>query len=514
MKKIFAILLAVISIQVAFAQAPDATYRLIRQNYTFNADGSLDYNFRKEITLHANRAMTAYATNGETFIIYNPAYETLTINECYAVSPKGKKVVAPANAFIKQLPEGVANSARYNGLVEMAIVHTGLELEGTIVLDYTIHRTNNDLMQRIQLAEAYPVTQYEINIKAAPKYQYMVQTENLEHIKYTTAGDKGEFHLTAYNLPQMFMERYLPENEILYPAVYVSTMTKQDLEQVLSLENESLNIDYAQQLPDISMLLQQLKKDDDFKTIKAIRDWVIDYVTTINIPINTNVNHINTADITYKENCGTPESKAILIAAMLQKAGYSTTIQWGIDTLQTYAQTQYAMFNSNDTRIRVKVNNFDYEFNPSNKSELKMCHAAQEEMNIIDITRQLEYQPRKINDKYVKLYVPIEPRALNINLAYIAPYRLAPIQSQATNEIYHYTVELPKGAKLVGKKINKQIEKDSVGSASVKVYQKGSTLHIDRELINEQEIINPKNIIPFYEMIRMWETTREIIIKL
>ena len=65
---------------------PDAEYNLIRRTYTLNEDGSMDIRYRKELKLLRNRAITAYADKGETFIEYNPAFEELTINECYTKS--------------------------------------------------------------------------------------------------------------------------------------------------------------------------------------------------------------------------------------------------------------------------------------------------------------------------------------------------------------------------------------------------------------------------------------------
>ena len=47
-------------------------------------------------------------------------------------------VQTPANAFVEVLPAAAANAPAYNQLKEMVVVHTGLELGATIVLDYSI----------------------------------------------------------------------------------------------------------------------------------------------------------------------------------------------------------------------------------------------------------------------------------------------------------------------------------------------------------------------------------------
>ena len=144
MKKIILtiITLAVATIAMAQSKQPDAEYNLIRRSYKVNSDSTMELRFHKEIVLLRNRAITAYADKGETFITYNPAFETLTINECYTIRPDGTKVNTPQNAFVLQLPSECANCGRLNDLREMAIVHTALEYNCTIVLDYTLKRRN------------------------------------------------------------------------------------------------------------------------------------------------------------------------------------------------------------------------------------------------------------------------------------------------------------------------------------------------------------------------------------
>lgn len=117
--------------------ADEARFRLMERRYTWNSDGSMDFRFRKELTLFTHTAMNG--TYGETFITYNPAFQTLTINESYTRQANGNIVRSPENAFVEVLPSAAANAPAFNGLREMVVVHTGLELGATIYLDYTIH---------------------------------------------------------------------------------------------------------------------------------------------------------------------------------------------------------------------------------------------------------------------------------------------------------------------------------------------------------------------------------------
>ena len=130
------------------AQQPDAVYKLLRYEWTLNADGSSDYHYRHEVQILRNRALVAYADKGETFVVYNPDLEEVTVNEVYTRQLDGTRIDMPQNAFIYQLPEECADCGRFNHMRELAMVHTGMELGCVIVVDYTIHRKYNLLYAR------------------------------------------------------------------------------------------------------------------------------------------------------------------------------------------------------------------------------------------------------------------------------------------------------------------------------------------------------------------------------
>ena len=119
------------------AVGDEARFNIIRKEYTLNSDGSTDYRYRKELTLLTHTAMNN--TYGETFITYNPSYQSIHINESYTRQVDGTIVKTPGNAIIDVLPSAAANAPAFNHLKEKVVVHTGLELGATIVLDYTLH---------------------------------------------------------------------------------------------------------------------------------------------------------------------------------------------------------------------------------------------------------------------------------------------------------------------------------------------------------------------------------------
>lgn len=116
--------------------ASEAEFRKLSKTYTLRADGSQEVRVQKELTLFTHAAMNSLY--GETFIVYDPEFQKLEIHESYTRQKDGTVIKTPANALVEVLPAAAADAPAYNRLKEMVVVHTGLELGATIVLDYSI----------------------------------------------------------------------------------------------------------------------------------------------------------------------------------------------------------------------------------------------------------------------------------------------------------------------------------------------------------------------------------------
>ena len=114
----------------------EAEFRKLSKTYTLRADGSQELRVQKELTLFTHAAMNGLY--GETFIVYDPEFQELTIHESYTRQKDGTVIKTPSNALVEVLPSSAANAPAYNHLKEMVVVHTGLEQGATIYLDYSI----------------------------------------------------------------------------------------------------------------------------------------------------------------------------------------------------------------------------------------------------------------------------------------------------------------------------------------------------------------------------------------
>lgn len=130
------VLALLLSMALTAQAAPEARFGKLSKTYTLHADGSQELRVQKELTLYTHAAMNSLY--GETFIVYNPQYQQLEIHDSYTRQKDGTIIRTPDNAFVEVLPSAAANAPAYNGLKEMVVVHTGLELGATICLDYSI----------------------------------------------------------------------------------------------------------------------------------------------------------------------------------------------------------------------------------------------------------------------------------------------------------------------------------------------------------------------------------------
>lgn len=500
MKNIIILALTILTASATFAQQPDAEYRLIRQSYTLNADHSLDIRYHKELILHTNRAMTAYATNGETFILYNPQYETLTINQCRFIRPDGTVVETPSNAFVQQLPEQCTDCATFNHIREMAIIHTGLELEGTIVLDYTIH-TSTPLNEHLFLVENYPVNHYELTVSAPQSIPYFVQPENLERIQYNTNFSHGIFSLTANNLPKRMSDAFLPTNEELYPHIYLSTIKSQDFDGL---------IPNAGQCPDFRPMLEQFSQSDPLSKALAIRDWVLDNITLSDLPsriLFTCPNQLN-VNQAYRTNCADPVSQVRMLSLMLKQAGISNDIESGSVRLQEYMNQKYIYFDPKQAYIHLDINGQKTILDPFSKK----AYSPQDSPKPIRINSTIAYQPEVLTNCHSIIRLPQADGSFNIPFQAISPYRSTPFRCGTADEDYTYTIQLPKGANLVDKKTHKQYSKDGLGLVEVSISQKGQTVTIQRHLKIEQSTISVSDLFHIYQILSIWDSTKQIAI--
>lgn len=208
MTKIYTLLLLCLFALTFPVTAREAEFKKIKESWTLQADGTQVYRQSKVLTLYTHTAMNR--TYGESFITYDPRYQTLQIHESYTRQKDGNIVKTPANALVEVLPSAAANAPAFNALREMVVVHTGLELGATIYLDYSI-TTKPGYLPGIQicrlLEHSSPVKEYEISI-TVPRGQHLEYALNNHKAKASVTESEGmkQVSWTLKNLPALSRE--------------------------------------------------------------------------------------------------------------------------------------------------------------------------------------------------------------------------------------------------------------------------------------------------------------------
>jgi hypothetical protein len=320
--KYFLIALLLFVIQNAFAQEGDAVFNKVIHEYTLNADGSSEYHDYKEIKLLSH--MSFHRLYGETFVIFDPEYQDLQINEAYTIMADGQKVVVPDNAFNEVLPRGAAHAAPYNKLREMVITHTGLEVGATIYLDYTLKTKAgfvSTFMGEESIKDIVPVTEkiVKVRIPAGQELQYKV-------LNIRTAPEISlEEDMQVYTFTFKELSAYTHEwgvDQSLLPRLFFSTA--KDLDRAYFSFVGQPAFTYPANADMVAAVDQIVKENnDDLKAALAIQKMVVEDIASWNLPLEYTGFKCRTPVEVWESNGGTPLEKTVLLATLLMKAKLS-----------------------------------------------------------------------------------------------------------------------------------------------------------------------------------------------
>ena len=499
------LLIAIVGLHIeAEGQTPDARYKLIRQQYKIYADGSSDYNYRKEIQLIRNRAITAYADKGETFIVYNPDFQSLTINECYTIRKDGSKVITPKRAFVEQLPSQCTDCGRFNNFVELVIVHTALEYDCTIVLDYTLHSNTDILQDKIQLTQDCPVDKYEIIVdKPYNMHLFSYLANGGQNVK--VKNDKHALHIVGTNLTQSSAEHYLPPAEEIYPTLYLSNResTKDDMKKI------------KENLPDAQMLLNTIKNqvnnigyltksERNLQLVTRIRDYVVDNIHTNNLtPAMVGYSTASPAEV-WKSNCGTPYEKAILLSALFKQAGFYAYTTYGEKEYKTTDGKRFFLHSPSETQVSVLVDGKQLWLSPVEKTPLMPNNTETTHYTEID------WNPSNENGYQTKQLPPLSPQ--NIDPSYLTAKRTMPLKSTICDDHYTYVLHVPTSATLLNPtELSYTI--DGLGAISISVKQSGNVVTVEKHMKVDKDLIEVSQYEDFRKMMIDWQQFNTLYFK-
>lgn len=495
MKKIVFIA-AIISIfnfqfSISRAQQPDAVYKLLRYEWTLNADGSSDFHYRHEVQILRNRALVAYADKGETFVVYNPDLEEVTINEVYTRQLDGTRVDMPQNAYIYQLPEECADCGRFNHIRELAMVHTGMELGCVIVVDYTIHRQYNLLFEDIPLQRECPVENMEVVINYPNGMDLKWDIIGNQYLSQGGVNRTTSFTSGTRTLQFSLLNRQQAPREPYMPADIVPTLRIYN-----SVPNHTPAFDQTAFKGASSAIGQQMTDTDELKNVSAIRDFIIDNIHLNDIhPSHLGYIH-STPEVTWQTGCGTAIDKAVLLAAILNSEGYRARV-----------------IGDNMDEVGVFVDTIEYRLDIRHKAQsLEINGKAHDEIEKLEFIGEAQGILDTLEDGFYRLFLdqdhtPLLPSARNLALT-----RTAPLSSAAYDINIERTYPLEKGLKLLGGDIEQKASYRGIGSVEINIAQKGNSLKVVRRLKIEKTLIPVDDYSKYRQLIALWQNYDSVIL--
>ena len=319
MKYTLPFLILFVSLFTVRAQS-EADFILLQKDYVWNTDGSSEIHCRQVIRY--NTHVSFNRLYGETFIVYNPAYQKLKINESYTVQASGNKITAPDNAFNEVLPRFAADAPDYNGLREMVVTHTGLEIGAVSYLDYTLYTKAGylpELDQCLPLQEDSPVKEYKISVR-------IPDSKNLSYQSYLLKGDpkikKGNgtvsYEWSFRNIAPSSKEYYQPSDGSNAPHLVFSTWSSQ--EKALQWLSGQM------QAGDVSGVRDMISKfksshSDPYRIAVGAYDDIIKRIAYTPVPPEYAGYQFRNASQVFKSAYGTSGEKSILLIALAKGLG-------------------------------------------------------------------------------------------------------------------------------------------------------------------------------------------------
>lgn len=299
----------------------DAVYLEQIKEYTLNPDGSTSYHYYHKMLYNSYLSINRFY--GETFVVYNPQYQTLKVNKSETRMADGKVVKSPQNAYNEVLPASAADAPAYNYLREMVITHVGLERGAIVELDYEI-QTKNGFMpyffDKINLCESSPVKEQKIIVKV-PKgeklYYNFINSPVGVNCKQNSNDSHDIYKWESFNLNAYSHEPMQAEGLATYPFLTFSTT---DFSTVFNFLKGKLTNTFVPDDASKSLLNDEKKGWDK---INLIKNHVAININTYGVSAPFTGYRYRTPEEVWNSNGGTEGEKAELLTAMLKLAGFN-----------------------------------------------------------------------------------------------------------------------------------------------------------------------------------------------
>ncbi|HZK06960.1 MAG TPA: DUF3857 domain-containing protein [Bacteroidales bacterium] len=324
MKKIFLLFLAGWFATAASAQYndADAVFGKITKTFTLNDDGSTTMRCYKQLRLQSHLSFNQLY--GETFIIYDPTFQEITINEAYTIMADGKRVVTPENAFNEVLPHGAAHSAAFNHLRELVVTHTATEIGATIYLDYTLASQNDflpALMGNELVQESSPIEEMQIVIKVPSAVELQHRMMNLRTAPEMVVQGNQKVYTWTFKGIAAGSQDYFSGAQLSVPRLVFTTSPKAGAAVDWITRQQAFDYHATDILQKYAATIKS-EKQEEMKTLLALQNMVAKEMAYDRVPPEWNGYRVRTPEEVWQSNGGNQLEKAVLLATLLNAADF------------------------------------------------------------------------------------------------------------------------------------------------------------------------------------------------
>jgi hypothetical protein len=270
---------------------------------------------------------------GDPKIAFNKDNQDLVISRCRTYTPEGAVVDAKANSFNEMTPFALEKAPAYTGWREMVVTKVGLDLNAVIELEYTLSDKKpwrRFLEGVVPMRDVYPalVREVSVTVPAGTALNHKLLNDASE-AAVKTEGGRTTTAWTLRNIPLARMNHPSPEERAFLPTVVFTTAP--DWGHQAALVGGLVQMATADTSPALDKkaadLLAGLK--DPFEKIIKLHDFVAEDINTVDWPLGDFDFVPRGAAQVYDSGYGNALDKAVLLVALLNKAGVKAAIAAG-----------------------------------------------------------------------------------------------------------------------------------------------------------------------------------------
>ena len=504
----------------------EADFRKLSKTYTLHDDGSTEVRVEKDLLLHTHLAFNSLY--GETFIVYNPEYQSVEFHSAYTTQADGTRIDVPENAFNEVLPSFAADAPAYNGLKEIVVTHTGLETGASIYLDYTLHTKAGyypalDIDEIIQ--ESSPVKAYTITVNV-PESKALSYHLNASKIAPSVQKGNGtvRYRWNFKNIPASSKLPFLPLNHT--DAIRLTASTATSAEDVLTgwaqSWDESLDTGwktYARSLTE-SCKTPEEKAD-------VLQKYVSTRIGNSGVSPEACGYKLRNANEVLRSAYGTETEKTNLLAALFREAGlnprivavYPAGMAYGLQPIRSFAvmcgnRFYSALRQSTGIESRGGLDEV-WAFDGQKASPLTV--EARTKENILSLeTRGDDWKQIPVNNGYAILEGKQKSDVHFWQMERLNSKRNVVLEIPGLiHTDYTHRITLPEGSELQTLPVEIKLEKP-VGRIHISITKNENIVTVKRELELKKQQIPPSEYKDFREIINTWldKNTEQVLVRL